>query len=244
MEESMSSGRTLPCSRKKLLVIAKNTLAVIIQFLVQFTVKKIDQQYCDTFEEEINTTAKLKTDDALKNEASAQNALVKTKCKANHKWGMLLKTYLQRAFGKKGIEVEEFPNGFEDLRTDEAGMIDTMPQVIELAKKYKTTLQAKGMDANFIEQGINLLKELDELSKADKKLESDHKAYREERHLAHLALYDKINYINSVGREIFAEDPVNLKYFDSPWATGKDDGKDNETPAAGANTPPAAGGTK
>ena len=234
----MSTERTLPCSRKKLLETAKNTLRVILKFLVQLTAKKIDQQFCDDFSDEIVSVTELKTDDALVKEAAAQNTLVKSKCKECHKWGMLLKTYLQRAFGKKGVEVNEFPNNFEDLRLDVAGMIDTFPEAINLAKKYKAILQTKGMDNDFIDRGINLLKELDELNTADNEMEADHKAYREERHLAHLALYDKINYINSVGREVFDKDQVNLKYFESPWGVGK--GKAIETEAAAAIVPPAA----
>jgi hypothetical protein len=232
----MSTERTLPCSRKKLIETAKNTLTVILNFLVNLTPKGINQQYYDTFRDEIAAVAALKTERALENEAAATNATVKAMCLKNHKWGMLLKTYMKRQYGNKGIQLDEFPNNFDDLRADEAGMIDTLPQVISLAKKYKRVLLTKGMDADFIEKGEALLAELDTHNSDAKKMEADHKAYREERHLAQLALYDKINYINSIGREVFASDPVNIKYFDSPWGAGKkSDNKDDDKdkPAAG-----------
>ncbi len=225
----MSTERRIPCSRKKLLEVSKTTLAVIQQFLIQLTVKGINQQYHDDFAADLDAVTAMKTDKAITDENAAMTASVKAKCKECYNGGMLLKKYLQRKFGKKAVEVGEFPNKFEEIKLDEAAMINTMPQIIGLAKKYKSLLITKGMSEDFDTKGETLLSELDALNKEQAKMQQDASAYTEKRLLAHLNLYDKINYVNDIGREAFANDAVNLKYFESPWKVGNG-GKSEEAP--------------
>ena len=161
----------------------------------------------------------MKTDKAIKDETSALNAQVKAKCKQCYKWSMMLKKYLKRTYGRKGKQMEEFPAGFKDLKNDEEGMINTMPQVIQLSKKYKSDLVTKGMNEDYDTEGQTLLTGLDNANKDKNNKEKDDDAYLKQRHMAQLSLYDKINFVNDIGREVFENDPVNRSYFKSPWDT-------------------------
>ena len=224
----MGIVRSIPCSRKKLLEVAKTTVTVIGKFLVQLTVKGINQQYLDDFSADLNTVVEMKTDKAIKDETSALNAMVKAKCRKSYKWGMMLKKYLKRAFGKKGVELAEFPVNFDEIKNDEEAMINTMPQVIELSKKYKSSLTTKGMSEDYDVKGQTLLDELDALNTEKSNKEKEDDAYLEQRHIAHLNLYDKINYVNDIGREVFENDPVNITFFKSPWTEKNSAPKEEE----------------
>jgi hypothetical protein len=244
----MSEVKKIPCSRKKLLSIGKKMGKIILQFLVQFTPKGINQQFYDTLNDEVENVSNMKTDKQLEKEMTAQVAIVYTTCAACYKWGMKLKRYLKRAFGLKGMELNEFPASFDDLRFDPQGIINNMPLLFVLAEKYKTAMLTKAMDADFIDKGKAMFAELDTQNTLKLKMEDDNKSYCVARNMAQYALYEKINYINSVGRELFENDPVNKKYFESPWTVkgngNEDDDKEEKTvnvnsTTTGAGTAPA-----
>lgn len=213
----MKKGIKAPVSRENLLEGAEGTAEAAGLYLEVLTPKGIDQAYLDNFNLKRESVTLMKTDEKLKSERKAMTAYVKEEREKCYKWCLSVKRTLARAFGKNSAEINEFPADYSRRRTSDALMIDTMPAVISLAEKYIEKLAPKGITQENIEaaKGHNteLIKRNGEQIKQDK----EHESYTVERNIAQKELYDMVNEINLVGRELFEKDPVKLKYFETPW---------------------------
>ena len=226
----MAEERKTPVARKKLLETGKKVLAIARKFIEKVSGKGINEEYLDRFEADITSAEGMKTNKALKKEAGAITVQVKGKCNECYKWGVSLRKAMERAFKKDSPKLNEFPDHFADIKTDEAAMINIMPQLFALAEKYLPDIAPKGISRNELSEGKTLLQELDDLNNAQEQKFKDNEAYTAMRNAAQLKLYDTINEINSVGREVFEGDAVNLKYFDSPWRRRGSSNGDEEKP--------------
>lgn len=226
----MAEERKNPIARKKLLETAKSVLAIARRFVLQLSGKGITEEYLNRFEADITSAEEMKTNEALRKETGAITALVKKKCKECYKWGVSVKKAMMRAFGKESPVQDEFPNHFSDYRQDEAEMINVMPHIFAVAEKYAAELAPKGITADEITKGRALLAELDDLNSTQQNKFKTNESYTAERNIAQLKVYDTINEINIVGREVFDGDPVNLKFFESPWRRRGSSNGDEEKP--------------
>ena len=227
----------IPVTHPKLIEIGKKVLKIAKENieLVKFG---IGAKFCTEFEAELMDAETYKTDKQIKKEAAAFTETKNKKLKDCFKWMKRAKTFYEKIVKPNSADAKIFPQNLAEAKSSEAVMINIMPVAIDIIVKNKTALIDKEMPETFDTEGSALLTELDDLNNQQEDMKKKNESYTVKRYIAQSKVYNRVNTVNNAGRQAYAEDPVKIHLFDSPW--GIKGGNNDEPPQDNPNTPAQA----
>ena len=188
----------------------------------------MDSAYFDNLDTAIVTAANYMSYEEYTNKQESTTNSKNAKLAEAGKWGDGVKLRLELAYptGRLAFPdnaeiAKEFPSvKFTKAKRDEKTMLVVIPSICSLIEKHEAELKGKGMPDDYKQQGLTFKTELDELNNEQEKLKKNRSAYTQERVAAYQKLYDKVNEINKVGRQAYADSAADLEVFKSPWKVG------------------------
>lgn len=207
----------LEFSENTILSASQTTLDIARKDQEQLGTVGIDREYLDELESDIEAADALHSHEqnqgALGTITDAKNKLTEL-C---YGWIRSVRSRMDRVFGVTSVEYARLPKSPARGKGRESIMIPAMEQAIQVAEEYHDKLQEVGQTDEDIEEGKELRTRLragdgkQELKKIENLSDT---RIREE---MFGSLYDRVNQINRVGRDLFADDPAKLARYQSPW---------------------------
>ncbi|HKJ69578.1 MAG TPA: hypothetical protein VKA68_16600 [bacterium] len=146
----------------------------------------------------------------------------------NYAYGQRVRKRLKLAYGKNSPEFRSFPSKeLTAARTDEKAMMSVMELILDIVQEYKEALMKRGMTAEMIELGPQLLKTLRASDADQEKQKADNTAETAKRNKYLVDLYQAANEISDCGVLAFPDDPEIRKLFENPWPS-RTSSKSNE----------------
>lgn len=205
-------------SRRVTIGVGRNTLKNGRDHVGNLSTLGVDDKYLDTLEEDIRMVEAEPTEnqnrEILKGYTRSKDGVVE----ACEEWCDQLRLRLSSAFGKSSQEYNSFPSArLTDARGNELKMLELMPEMLDLAEKYDEELQRAGQTCEVLERGNELTEQLRYSEDDQEVFKEEKEASTQERYGYLHRIYDMVNHINAVGREVYKDDPVNYTYFKNPW---------------------------
>lgn len=201
-----------------ILVEAENAYTKLVANIESFTVFGYNHERSDVFRQDIDTAKAIpdnvKTIVDLKESTNRKNEVL-DEC---FNWCINTKLRAKFAFGVKSEEYDLFPvKELYEARDSEEKMFLVMTSFIDIAKKKGMPLSKFGQTPEVLSEGENLKEELYSLNAKQEMKKKEKRETTKDRHEVYIRIYDTINQINEIGRNIFANDPGKLELFKSPW---------------------------
>ncbi|MBZ0201124.1 MAG: hypothetical protein K8H86_14725 [Ignavibacteriaceae bacterium] len=222
----MGTAVTFPVAMEMLIEIARTCYNISIDKTLLANLG-VDADYFSAFQTEITEAEAFKTDSAIAKELEAVTKSKDAKRAGAYQWIKQAKFFIDKTFPKTAPQRNEFPADYSMWQYNESLLLYNTPTIIALVTKYNTELTAQKMPADFDAKGTTLMTELKAVDDAQEKAKEDNKNYTQRKLEAYKKVYDRVNEINRAGRMAYADDPVVVKYFDTPWPKNK---KGNENP--------------
>ncbi len=212
----------LNCKTDELFPKGRTCLTVVRENIEKFSKYNVNAEYLDELEANIVEGESTWDDNMERMDLKTLTSIKDDYLLKCFDWGRELSIRVKLALKKNANIQIEFPS--KDLlkaRHSESKMISLLEILIKIATDKDVFLAPHGQTPEVIQEGKDLLQNLrksdydQELKKVMKKEATDsrHKLYRK--------IYDTINTLNEIGRNVFSDEPEKLRLFDSPWKSSK-----------------------
>ncbi len=207
---------------EKLIPAARTCLNVCRQTIDQFTIFGITAENLDHFESLISEAENIRPEEKERIDLKMITALKDEVNKECYDWVRRLHIRVKISLGKGSAVYKMFPaKSLLKARHNDNKMVFVMEEAIEISEENATELLPHGQTPDEIQKGKDLLVKLRKTEYDQEHKKRDKKKATFCRNKLFKEIYDTVNKLNEMGRNIFSDDPENLLLFESPWPTYK-----------------------
>ncbi|MBD2100777.1 hypothetical protein [Leptolyngbya sp. FACHB-261] len=194
---------------------AKAKLDIARDLLSDLATLGMTEQWFDQFEALIQAYERLPIDDRLLSQQKALTIHKDSALKQAIDWSSLLRDRCKFAFGN--TPHNPFPTSdFRASLRSEAKLLQILPNLVAIASSYAELLKTLGQPHDYAAQGLALRERLDQLNCQQEQAKRQRKIATENRRQAISAVYERLTYLNTIGRAVYRNRPDQRDLFKNP----------------------------
>ncbi len=210
--------KQLSVQQSRILSVSKTASVLIVENASDFLPFGYTVEVIAAYNSKIVKANEISSDLTERNELKLLTIEKEQKMKSSYKWCKDLILRMELAFPENSEVLKSFPRKkLRKVKKNESKLPKLMKTYLELAEKHTAELLPHGQTPEVIQEGNDLLSELDQ-AETTQEVRKIHKLnVTAERNDIFFDLYKSTIDIYKIARNIYADNPEKLVMFKSPW---------------------------
>ncbi|MCP4181447.1 MAG: hypothetical protein GY756_27100 [bacterium] len=206
------------CKESELFPNARTCISIVRDNIDKFIKFNETDVTIDEFESDVDEAESIWDDKMERMDLKSLTSIKDEFLTKSFNWGRDLYLRVKLALSKNPNISIIFPSkDLQKSRYNDSLMISLLEILIKLAEDKSEYLAPHGLTPDVIQEGKDLLQNLRKSDYEQELKKLTRKGATDVRHKLYKKIYDKINSLNEMGRNIFADEPEKLRLFESPW---------------------------